>query len=332
MSGLFKFNNGVFIASTGNAVGKKEHEGPLGSLFDIYSEDDRFGMDTWEHAEGESQKISLNMAMKKGNIRDSDIDLVFSGDLINQCTPSYLGLSCINVSKIGIYGACSTAALGMGLCGVMIDSGFCQKCAAVTSSHNLSAERQFRYPIEYGGLQTPTSQWTVTASAAYILQGGEGMARISEFLIGKVADGGVTDANNMGAAMAVAAFDTLWRYFEESGKKPGDFDKIITGDLGEQGYEILLELFSRHNVNLAPYLTDCGLLIYDRKEQKTNAGGSGCGCSAAVMSAHFLKEIEKGSLNNILFLGTGALLSQMSVAQGDSIPGIAHLVRIEGKK
>lgn len=330
-SSVIKLKNPVGFASCACVAGTKEHAGPFGDKFDICA-DDSFGQKTWEQSEAESQRLALERAMTKGGYSDGDIGALFCGDLINQCTPSAQGLLGFDIPHIGLYGACSTAVLGIGLAALTVASGYFARCAAVTSSHNLTAERQFRYPVEYGALRTPTSQWTVTGAGAFILEKGSAKTSVREFLPGRTVEMGITDANNMGAAMAPAALDTILRYFDETGTKPLDYDKIITGDLGQQGYEILCEQAEKHGVDLNPVLTDCGLLIYDREKQNVQAGGSGCACSALMLAGHFLRELENGVLNNILFIGTGALLSPLSVAQGDAIPGVAHLIRITGER
>lgn len=326
------FADKPYIAFSASVAGKREHEGPMGELFDLHCEDDRFGQDTWEKSEAESQRLALNFALSKGKLEPRSLGAIFAGDLINQCTSSAYGLVNFDVPFFGLYGACSTCAEGLILAAMCVNGGYFGSAAAVTSSHNCSAERQFRFPVEYGGQRTPTSQWTVTGAGAFIVDKGErGLygARITEAVVGITRDFGITDANNMGAAMAPAAVDTLIRYFKGSKLSPDDFDLIVTGDLGAEGHGIVLEQTKSAGYDLSRVYNDCGLLIFNRDAQDMHAGGSGCACSALLLSAYILPRIGRGELNNVLFIGTGALLSPMAVQQGNSIPGVAHLVRIE---
>lgn len=329
---VITFANPPSIISHASVVGKNEHEGPMGDIFDCYDTEDTFGMDTWEQSEAEMQRQALNLALSKIKKKPEDIDAVFAGDLINQCTSSSYGLIDFKIPFFGLYGACSTCAESLLLASIGISAGNFRRCAAITSSHNCSAERQFRFPLEYGSQRTPTSQWTVTGSGAYILSEDGAGPYIVEGMAGITMDMGINDANNMGAAMAPAAVSTLTRYFSYTKTEPCDYDKIITGDLGAEGHEIVLDLMEKQGYNMREVYTDCGLLIYDREAQDMHAGGSGCGCSATIIGSHFLKEIKKGNLEDILFLGTGALMSPMSVQQGQSIPAVAHLVRIRKEK
>ncbi len=320
------------IISHASVVGNKEHKGPLGKYFDYHDESDRFGQKTWELSEGEMQHIALNLALNKRKMSPETLDGLFAGDLINQCSSSNYGLSDVPVPYFGLYGACSTSAEGLMIATLFLNSDKSLKTTAVvTSSHNCSSERQFRYPVEYGGQRPPTAQWTVTASAAFILGDGEG-AYITELLPGMICDEGVTDPANMGAAMAPAVINTMQRYFGESGMEPSDFDAIYTGDLGYEGHSIVKEKMSELGYELGDNYNDCGLIIYDRDGQDVHSGGSGCGCSASVLSAHILPRLESGEYRDILYIATGALLSPMAVLQGQSIPGIAHLVRITKEK
>jgi stage V sporulation protein AD len=329
--GIIKLENVPAIVSAASVVGKREYEGPLGPLFDFHDEDDRFGKTTWEQSEAEMQRLALNLAMSKEKFGITDIDTIFAGDLINQCTSSAYGLLDYDVPFIGLYGACSTAAEGLILAALTVNAGYFYRTAVVTSSHNCSAERQFRFPLEYGGQRTPTSQWTVTGSGAFIVASDDKKnPRIVEVMPGRSLDFGITDANNMGAAMAPAAADTLVRYFNLSGLSPSAFDMIITGDLGFEGHSIVLDLTMAKGLDLSKNYNDCGLLIYDRTGQDMHAGGSGCGCSATVMASYILKQMREGGLRDVLFIGTGALMSPLMIQQGQSIPGIAHLVHIKG--
>ena len=322
---LIQLNTGIFAAAS--VVGKTEHEGPLGALFDTFDEDDSFGMDTWERAESEMQRRALNLALLKADAKEEDFGALFGGDLLNQCVASAYGLMKFDIPYFGLYGACSTSVEGMILAATLQSGGFLKKCASVTSSHNCTAERQYRNPIEYGSQRTPTSQWTVTGAGAF-LYGDEGRVRIRMAMPGIVVEKGIFDANNMGAAMAPAAIDTLVRFFEESGTAPCDYDKIVTGDLGAEGSDILCELLLKEGYDIRDNHEDCGKLIYDREAQDKHAGGSGCGCAATVTAAHFFPLLEKGELRNILLMATGAMMSPSSVMQGDAIPAVAHLVNL----
>lgn len=345
MGSLIKLHNPPLITAAASVAGRREEEGPLGGRFDISDNTDRFGKSSWETSEGEMLRLSLVEALKKAALSESDLGVIFSGDLLNQCVSSSYGLLSFNVPHIGLYGACSTAAEGLMLAALLVEKGVFRHAAALTSSHNCSAERQFRYPLEYGGQRAPTAQWTVTGAGAFIVSDaclgvidvgdnkykinhcGTG-ARITEVLPGRSFDSGISDINNMGAAMAPAAADTLLRYFEESGKTPEDFDLIATGDLAREGSAILRDLMHDRHIDLGAQYTDCGLCIYNIDEQDMHAGGSGCGCSAVVLATDILPRMAKGELREVLFIGTGALMSPTSVQQGEIIPGIAHLVHI----
>ena len=309
------------------AVGKKEHEGPLGAEFDLHDDTGTFGMDTWEKSESEMQRLALNLALSKGKCSPDELDVIFAGDLMNQCTGSAYGLLGFEKPYFGLYGACSTFAEASILAALMINAGYFQKAAAVSSSHFCSAERQFRFPLEYGGQRAPTAQWTATAAGALVLSSDrEEGPYITEVMPGMIVDKGINDINNMGAAMAPAAMETLTAYFTETGKNPDDFDLILTGDLGLEGHSITLTLMKNQGFDLTRVYNDCGLLLYGKESQDVHCGGSGCGCSASVISGHILKEMKKGRWKNVLYLATGALMSPNSLKQGASIPGIAHLV------
>ncbi|MBE6596583.1 MAG: stage V sporulation protein AD [Ruminococcaceae bacterium] len=326
--GIMRFSDKVGFISAGSVVGKCEFEGPIGDCFDIHDKSDKFGMNTWEKAESEMQRLALNTAMAKAGLSEGDIDALFAGDLLNQCVGSSYGLVDFDIPYFGLYGACSTAAEGLILGAMGVSAGHFERAAAVTSSHNSSAERQYRMPIEYGAQRSPTAQWTVTGSGAFII-GNCGGVRISEALGGIVVDKGIKDASNMGAAMAPAAVDTLTRYFSVSGSSPEDFDLILSGDLGAEGGSILCELMLTSGYDIKGRYNDCGMIIYDRGAQDMHSGGSGCGCSAVVLAAYILPKLMRGELSDILFLGTGAMMSPASVQQGQSIPAVAHLVRLK---
>ncbi len=320
----------AYIASSYSVGGSLEKKGPLGEFIDRCEDgDDTFGKDTWEKAESEMQRLAAEGAIEGAGLEKDDIDVAFSGDLINQCIASTHGLISLGIPDCGLFGACSTCAESM-LLGAVFSSYVKNTVLAVTSSHNCSAERQFRFPVEYAALRTPTSQWTVTGSAAFVIspEKREGAPRIAEGMFGRIVDSGTDDLNNMGAAMAPAAADTLARYFKESGTSPGDFDRIVTGDLGVEGSSLFRELTEDAGYDICSRHGDCGLDVYDIERQDMHSGGSGCGCSAVVMCAKYLKMIARGQINDMLFIGTGALMNAMSVGQGNTIPAIAHLVRI----
>lgn len=325
-SALLKFDNAA-IATAASVVGKWEHEGPLGECFDLHDNTDKFGMNTWELAESEMQRLAFNTALAKLSASERSIEALFAGDLLNQCVGSSYGLLDFDIPYFGLYGACSTAAEGLMMAAAYVSAGYFKTAAAVTSSHYCSAERQYRSPVEYGAQRSPTAQWTVTGAGAFVIKN-EGTVRITEGLPGIVVEKGISDASNMGAAMAPAAADTLLRYFEISGKKPSDFDLIVTGDLGHEGGTILCELMASRGYDLKDCYNDCGTMIYDRKRQDKHAGGSGCGCSAVVLASHLYPRLESGDLKNILLMGTGAMMSPSSIQQGQAIPAVAHLIRL----
>lgn len=325
---ILKFKRTPKITSTYSVVGHMEKNGPLGDLFNEYSQDDKFDTCSWEKAESEMQRRALSGALKQGNLIDSEIDVLLAGDLLNQCVGSNYGLSSFDVGYLGLYGACSTCSEGLLIGSCLYGGGIVDTCAAVTSSHYCSSERQFRFPLEYGGQRTPTAQWTTTGAGAFILSE-NGSVEICEAVIGRVCDKGIKDISNMGAAMAPAAIDTIKRYFIESELSPSDFDLIVTGDLGYEGSEITKDLLLKDGIDIRKNHTDCGLMIFDREGQDVHAGGSGCGCSAVVMSASIIPNLESQTLKNVLFIGTGALMSPLSLSQGGTIPAVAHLVRLK---
>ncbi|MCQ2353906.1 MAG: stage V sporulation protein AD [Clostridia bacterium] len=332
--------DGAAVVSVSSVVGKKEYDGPLGEKFDVHDETDRFGQKTFELSESEMQREAMSLTLGKAGLSAADIGAVFAGDLLNQCVGSAYGLIEYDVPYFGLYGACSTAAEGLTLAAMLTSKGIYDRCMSVTSSHNASAERQYRNPLEYGGQRPPTAQWTVTGSGAYLVEGGYGknsaehsdglspMAYITEVMPGIVVQKGVTDLTNMGAAMAPAAVESLLGYFDSTGTGPDDFDLIITGDLGFEGTSILREILAVSGKDPGDRLTDCGMLIYDRYGQDVHSGGSGCGCSSVVLAAHFLPMLKSGELNDVLFLGTGAMSSPAATRQGQVIPGVAHLLRL----
>lgn len=323
------FENKPRIISYGSVVGKKEHEGPLSNEFDAYTTDSFFGEKSFEKAESKLQKTAVQTALDKAGLTPDDIDNIFAGDLLNQCIGSSFGLRSFGIPFIGLYGACSTMALSAGLAAVFIDSGAAKKTISVTSSHFCSAERQYRFPLNYGSQRTPTAQWTVTGSGALILGKDGGDIYISSVTFGEIEDLNIKDANNMGAAMAPAAAGTLLNFFKDTETKPENYDIIFTGDLGYVGTNLLYELLEREGIDIRCRHSDCGTLIFDREKQDVHAGGSGCGCSASVLCSYIMHRLEKGDFGNILFMSTGALMSPTSSFQGESIPGIAHLLNIK---
>ena len=316
------------VAGYAGVVGKKEGEGPLGSRFDYIAEDSYFGEKSWEKAESHMLKQCFSLACDKAIIPASELDYILAGDLLNQCVSSSFAMRDSNLPYLGLYGACSTMAESLSLGAILLDGGFASSVCALTGSHFCSAERQYRYPLEYGGQRTPSSQWTVTGAGALVLSG-QGKIRVTHVTHGRIVDAGIKDPNNMGSAMAPAAFDTLRAHFRDTGRSPGDYDAIVTGDLGALGHDILEALFKADQVDLGPCYMDCGVLIYDLTTQEVNAGGSGCGCSASVLCGHILKGMEDGVWNRVLFAATGALMSPTSSQQGESIPGICHAVVLE---
>ncbi len=319
------------IIGSAAVVGKKEHEGPLGAEFDLHDETDTFGMDTWERSESEMQRLALNLALAKAKRGEDCIGAVFAGDLLNQCVGSAYGLEGFHKPFFGLYGACSTFALASMLAALSIGAGYFDTCAAISSSHFCSAEKQFRFPLEYGGQRAPTAQWTATAAGAMLISSEGTGPCITEVLPGRIVDGGIKDMGNMGAAMAPAAIDTLTAYFRDTGHRPSDFDMILTGDLGKEGTSITSALMKSAGFEMDSVYRDCGMLLYDIEKQDMHCGGSGCGCSASVVSGPIMRRFARGKLHDILFVATGALMSPDSVKQGSSIPAIAHLIRISGR-
>lgn len=333
MQDIIVLKNPPYFHSFAAVGGYEERRGPLGEFFDFSDDTDRFGQPTWELAEGEMGRISLNLALKKGRICKDMLSLIVAGDLQNQCVASSGGLFSFGIPFLGLYGACSTCTESLLTLAVMMsESDKMNYGAAVTTSHNSAAERQFRLPLEYGGQRAPTAQWTATAAGAFILSKEPSRVMISEVMPGKIIDGTISDAANMGAAMAPAAADSIISYFEKSGARFSDFDFIVTGDLGSVGSSILEEILSERGFSrLAARHLDCGNLLYDGNIQDSHAGASGCGCSASVLASKFLPMLERGEARNILFLSTGALMSPTSVQQGENIFGIAPLIHLTAR-
>ncbi len=322
----FQIKDNVFVRDTFSIVGKKEGEGPIGDKFDIVVDDDLWGEDTWEKCELKFQKEAVKSLMNKNKLIQKDIDLLIAGDLLNQITSSSFAARDLQLPYVGVYGACSTMALSMGVGALMIDGGFASNVICVTSSHFCSAERQYRLPLEMGGQRHMSAQWTVTgASAVWLSNGGSG-PKIKHVTFGKITDLGVKDANNMGAAMAPAAFDSLNQHLEDTKEK---YDLIVTGDLGTIGKSIVNKMFNEENKSIEKIYDDCGTIIFDIEKQDVHAGGSGCGCSATVFGGFLYKKLLKKEIKKLLFTSTGALHSPTATLQGESIPGIAHCIGIE---
>ena len=320
------------ITAWASVASKKESEGPLVHCFDLIDKDSYFGQKTWEQAEKRMQQLALETLSKKAGCKLADFGLVFSGDLLNQCIGSSFTLRNTGVPHLGLYGACSTMAESLLMATMAVDGGFSDHVVAMTSSHFASSERQYRFPLGYGGQRTPTAQWTVTGSgAALVCRSGKG-PKVTACTIGTVTDLGIKDANNMGAAMAPAALATIKAHFEDLSVTADDYDLIVTGDLGQLGKEALLALASKEGIPLGGKLTDCGTLVFDCIKQDVHSGGSGCGCSAITLCGYLLNKLSTGKLKRILFCGTGALLSPTSTQQGLPIPGVCHAVAIEGGK
>ncbi len=320
------------ITNWASIAGKKESEGPLAKYFDVTQPDAYFGEKTWEQAEKKMQQTALETLFSKAGLQKSDIDLVFSGDLLNQCIGSSFSLRNTGIPHLGLYGACSTMAESLLLATMAVGGGFFHRVAAMTSSHFASSERQYRFPLGYGGQRTPTAQWTVTGAGAALVESHGNGPKIDSCTIGTVTDLGVKDANNMGAAMAPAALATIQTHMQDMGRTADDFDLIVTGDLGQLGKELLLTLAQKEGLYLGGKLDDCGTMVFDNQKQDVHAGGSGCGCSAITLCGYLLDQLSRGKRKRILFCGTGALLSPTSTQQGLPIPGVCHAVSITGGK
>lgn len=322
----------VYIRESASIVGTKEGQGPLAELFDMIGGDDMFGCDSWEEAESSLQKDAVSLALSKAGMKKEEIRYIFAGDLLGQSIASSFGLASYEMPLIGMYGACSTCGLTLGMGAMAVSGGFAEHVVCVTSSHFASAEKEFRFPLAYGNQRPLSASWTVTGSGAFLLSGDKGTkarAKISGITTGKIMDYGLKDSMNMGACMAPAACDTIYNNLKDFGRRPSDYDKIITGDLGTVGQHALLDLLNEKDMDIAGQHMDCGIEIYDAGEQDTHAGGSGCGCSAVTLSAYILKKIEEGVWKRVLFVPTGALLSKTSFNEGQTVPGIAHGVVIE---
>ena len=320
------------VLAFANVGGKQEQAGPLSAWFDLLNEDSFFGEGTWEKAESAMQKAALQQALDKAGLQPTALDYILAGDLLNQCIGSSFSLRQFGIPFYGLYGACSTMGESLALASMLIDGGFAHRAAAMTSSHFCTAERQYRMPVPYGSQRPPTAQWTATAAGCCILGAQGDGPYVTHVTCGRIVDKGITDANNMGAAMAPAAYDTLSAHFRETKTTPADYDLVLTGDLGQLGHEIVTDFFLRDGIDMRHNYQDCGLLLYDRQKQDMHAGGSGCGCAASVLNGYLLRGMRRKKWNRILFAPTGALLSPTSTFQGESIPGICHAVVFSSEK
>lgn len=324
-----KLENPPTIFETASIVGQKEGEGPLKNTFDLILDDDTLGEKSWECSESALQKRTAQLALEKSGLKEENIDYILAGDLLNQCVGIHYSVRDFDIPFYGLYGACSTMVESISLGSMLISGGYADRIMCLTSSHFCSSEKQFRNPLEYGGQRTPSAQWTVTGSGCMILSADGQGPHITEVTTGKVIDKGVTDITNMGAAMAPAALSTLIAHFDDTKKKPDDYDIILTGDLGVVGSDILIDLSLKEGIDIRTKHKDCGKMIYDTEKQDVHAGGSGCGCCGSVLCGYIYRELRKHKLNKILVMATGALMNTMIVQQGESIPAIAHAVAIE---
>lgn len=357
--GSLCFSEAPFIIGAASVVGTKEGEGPLAAEFDCIGEDDKFGQDTWEAAESSLQQEALTLALGKADCTPDQMRYLFAGDLLGQLIASSFGLKSFEIPLFGLYGACSTCGEALALSSMTVAAGYADRVAAVTSSHFASAEKQFRFPLEYANQRPVCATWTVTGAGAFIVAAagkvtqtkentpqdkgpdlfpdgglyqhkkGAPLAKIAGITTGKIVDYGVKDSMNMGAVMAPAAAELIAQNLTDFDRKPEDYDKIITGDLGEVGHEILIDLLKEKGFDISNVHDDCGMIIFDNEKQGTGSGGSGCGCAASTLAAHFLPKLATGELKRILFVPTGALLSTVSFNEGQSIPGIAHGIVLE---
>jgi len=333
------FQNAPYIIATASVAGKKESEGPLGSLFDIVNEDPMFGQNSWEEAESELMKEAAEKVIMKAGLANSDIRYLVGGDLLGQLIATSFGIAELKIPVLGIYGACSTMGEAMSIGAMLVDGGYADRVLAITSSHFAGAEKQFRFPLDYGNQRPYSATWTVTGSGAVIITGedkkisnpAEADVVIKGITTGKIVDYGIKDSMNMGAAMAPAAFETIKQNLEDFGLQPSYYDRIITGDLGDVGSKILIDLLLEAGHDISKNHMDCGVEIFDKEKQDTHAGGSGCGCSAITFAGYIYRKLKTREWNRVLFLPTGALLSQVSFNEGKTVPGIAHAVMVEAK-
>lgn len=332
-----RFENPLYIIAASSVAGKKEGEGPFGSMFDIVEEDHMVGMETWEEAESQLMKKAAEKAIEKAGLSNSDIRYIIGGDLLGQLIGTSFGIADLGIPVLGVFGACSTMGEAMGVGSIIVDGGYADKIMAITSSHFAGAEKQFRFPLDYGNQRPYSASWTVTGSGAVIISKDKGEDKsiandvvVSGITTGKIIDFGIKDPMNMGAAMAPAAFDTIKQNLEDMNLKPDYYDKIITGDLGDVGRNILIDMLREENYKVdKDIIMDCGVEIYDKDSQDTHAGGSGCACCAITFTSYVMKQLRQNKWKRILFVPTGALLSQVSSNLGQTIPAIAHGVVVE---
>lgn len=326
-----KLKNGPVIIETASIVGPKEAKGPLSKYFDIKIEDDLFGEKSWEFAESKMVETVVIKAIEKSNKSIDDINYMVGGDLLNQLLSTSFAARSLKIPFLGIYGACSNMAQSLGISSMIIDGGFADLMVCSASSHYCTAERQFRFPLELGNQKPMTAQWTVTGAGCSLLASKGKGPKIKYVTIGKVIDKGISDANNMGAAMAPAAIDTIYSYFKDTNDDPNSFDIIATGDLGKLGMKITIDLLKEKGLDISKVYTDCGIEIFDLEKQDVHCGGSGCACSATVFNGYIYKMMKEKKFNKVMLVSTGALLSQTSTLQKESIPSIAHAVVIENE-
>ncbi|HWT76488.1 MAG TPA: stage V sporulation protein AD [Mobilitalea sp.] len=331
------FKDPPYIVASASIAGKKEGEGPMGSLFDLVQMDPMLGKNTWEEAESELMKEAAQTALQKAGLKNTDIRYLIGGDLLGQLIATSFGIAELEIPILGIYGACSTMGEAMSIGAMLVDGGYADKVMAITSSHFAGAEKQFRFPLDYGNQRPYSASWTVTGSGAVIISkqknqnSSEPGVIIKGITTGKIVDYGLKDSMNMGAAMAPAAYDTIKQNFQDLGVDPNYYDKIITGDLGYVGKNILIDLLKENNYDISNIHMDCGIEIFNEDDQDTHSGGSGCGCSAITFASYILKQLKERSWKRVLFLPTGALLSQVSFNEGKTVPGIAHAVIVEAE-
>lgn len=317
------------ITSAYSIVGPKEGEGPLGKYFDTIIEDEFWGEQTWEKSETKIARECVANCISKVKLSYEDVNYILAGDLINQCTPSAFGNRDTNIPFLGLFGACSTFVEGISIGSMLIDGGYADNLVCATSSHFCSAEKQFRFPLELGNQRPPSSQWTVTGSGSVMLSSSGNGPYITTVTTGKMVDMGIKDANNMGAAMAPAAADTMYIHFKETGRAPSYYDLILTGDLGYIGKSIVIDLMESRGYNIRSNYNDCGVLIFDKEKQDTHSGGSGCACCATTFCGYIYNQLQAKKLKRVLLIATGALMSPTTAQQKESIPGIAHAISIE---
>jgi len=335
-----QFHEPPYIIAAASVAGKKEGEGPLGAFFDVIEEDGFVGKNSWEEAESQLIKEAATKVLEKAGLSSKDIRYLVGGDLLGQLIATSFGVAELEIPLLGIYGACSTMGEALSIGAMLVEGGYADKVMAITSSHFAGAEKQFRFPLDYGNQRPYAASWTVTGSGAVIIApkgNGKNNKDESDIIItgittGKIVDYGIKDAMNMGAAMAPAAFETILQNFEDFGVKPDWYDKIITGDLGYVGKDLLIELLKEKGYDISGNHMDCGIEIFDQESQDTHSGGSGCGCSAITLTSYIFRQMKQNTWNRILFVPTGALLSTVSFNEGNAVPGIAHAVILEARR